>query len=64
VLGVWKAYEAVVASTVHAAVPPSLYTAGLGAFAVSMLGPRRLQLATFFAGAVLCLAAIALEIRS
>ena len=62
VLGTWKSYEAVVAPTMRIAIPPSLYTAGLGAFAVSLLGPRRVQLVTFFAGAVLCLLAIALEV--
>ncbi len=63
VLGVWKAYEAIAAATVHATIAPSLYLLGLASFAVSLLGPRRLQVATFFAGAVLCLAAIAVETR-
>jgi hypothetical protein len=58
-LGVWKVHQAIVAETVGATVSPSLYVLGLGAFAVSLLGPRPLQLVTFFAGAVLCLAAIA-----
>ncbi len=62
-LAVWKIYEAIAAETVHASVAPSLYTLGLGGFAVSVLGPRSLRLATFLAGAILCLAAIVFEIR-
>jgi hypothetical protein len=58
-LGAWKVYQAIAAETVRATVSPSLYVLGLAAFAVSLLGPRPLQLVTFFAGAVLCLAAIA-----
>jgi hypothetical protein len=64
VLAVWKIYEAIAAATVHATIAPSLYLLGLGSFAVSLLGPRRLQVPTFFAGAVLCLAAIGVETRS
>jgi len=60
---VWKAYEAVFAATMQAAVAPSLYLLGVATFAASLLGPRRLQLVTFFAGAALCLAAIAAEVR-
>jgi hypothetical protein len=63
-LAVWKVYEAIAAETVHASIAPSLYLLGLGSFAVSFLGPRSLRLLTFFAGGVLCLAAIAFEIRS
>ena len=62
-LGVWKLYEALVAPTAREAIPPSLYTLGVATFAVSLRGPRRFQLATFFAAAVLCLGAIALESR-
>jgi hypothetical protein len=60
----WKVYEAIAAETVRATIAPSLYALGLGGFAVSLLGPRSLQLLTFFAGAVLCLMAIAFEVRS
>jgi hypothetical protein len=63
VLSAWKVYEAIAAATVHATIAPSLYLLGLGNFAVSLLGPRRLQVPTFFAGAVLCLAAIGIETR-
>ena len=62
-LAAWKAYDAVVAETMQAAVAPSLYVLGVATFAASLLGPRRLQLVTFFAGAVLCLAAMAVEVR-
>ena len=58
-LGAWKICHAIAAETVRATVSPSLYVLGLAAFAVSILGPRPLQVVTFFAGAVLCLAAIA-----
>lgn len=60
-LGVWKVYEAFAAETMRATLPPSLYAAGLAGFGASLLGPRRLRLVAFFAGAALCLAAIALE---
>ena len=63
VLGAWKTYEAIAAATVQATIAPSLYLLGLGSFAVSLLGPRRLQVPTFLAGAALCLAAIAIETR-
>lgn len=63
VLGAWKIYEAIVADTVGATIAPSLYALGLGGFAVSILGPRSLQLLTFFAGALLCLVAIGVEAR-
>ncbi len=63
VLGAWKMYEAIAAATVQATIAPSLYLLGLGSFAVSMLGPRRLQVPTFLAGAALCLAAIGVETR-
>ena len=62
-LAAWKAYDAVVAETMRAAAAPSLYVLGLAVFAVSVLGPRRLQLVTFFAGATLCLAAMAFDVR-
>jgi hypothetical protein len=62
-LGVWKVYEAVAADTLEATIAPSLYALGLGGFAVSLLGPRVLQVVTFFVGAALCLAAIAFESR-
>ena len=63
VLGMWKVYEAIAAATVDATIAPSLYLLGLGSFAVSLLGPRKLRLATFFVGAMLCLAAIGVEAR-
>src|SRR5258706_15110005 len=63
VLAAWKIYEAIAAATVHATIAPSLYLLGLASFAVSLLGPRRLQVPTFFAGAMLCLAAIGVETR-
>ena len=56
-------YEAIAAATVQATIAPSLYLLGLGSFAVSLLGPRRLQVPTFLAGAALCLAAIGVETR-
>jgi len=62
-LGAWKTYEAIAAATVQATIAPSLYLLGLGSFAVSLLGPRRLQVPTFLAGAALCLAAIGVETR-
>ena len=63
VLGAWKTYEAIAAATVQATIAPSLYVLGLGSFAVSLVGPRRLQVPTFLAGAALCLAAIGVETR-
>jgi hypothetical protein len=62
-LGALKIYEAIVAETVRATIPPSLYALGLAGFAVSIVGPRSLQLVTFFAGAILCLTAIGLGVR-
>jgi hypothetical protein len=62
-IGAWKLYDAIVAETVRATVAPSLYVLGLAAFAVSLLGPRRLQVVAFFAGAALCLAAMALDVH-
>jgi hypothetical protein len=61
-LGTWKLYEAFAAPSMRIAVPASLYAFGLAVFALSLLGPRRWQLAAFFTGAALCLGAIALEI--
>jgi hypothetical protein len=58
-LGGWKVYEAIAVDTVAETVSPSLYVLGVAAFAISVLGPRSWQLLTFFAGAILCLAAIA-----
>ena len=62
VLAVWKAYEAIIADTMRAAISPSLYIMGLAGFAVSILGPRPLQAVTFLVGAALCIAAISLEL--
>ncbi len=62
-LGIWKIYEALVAPTMQTAIAPSLYTMGLAGFAVSILGPKSLRLATFLGGAALCVAAIALAAR-
>ncbi|HEY2387168.1 MAG TPA: hypothetical protein VGK30_09420 [Candidatus Binatia bacterium] len=59
-LAVWKVYEALTADTMQAALAPSLYTMGLGGFAVSILGPKSLQLVTFLVGAALCIGAIAI----
>jgi hypothetical protein len=63
-LGTWKLYEAFAAPSMRIAIPASLYAFGLAVFAMSLLGPRRWQLAAFFAGAALCLAATALEISA
>ncbi len=63
VLALWKIYQAIAADSARAAIPPSMYTLGLAGFAVSILGPRSLQLATFLAGAALCIGAIAFELR-
>lgn len=62
-LAVWKMYEALAADTMQAAIAPSLYTLGLAGFAVSILGPKSLQLVTFLAGAALCVGAIAVAAR-
>src|SRR5262249_8182752 len=51
VLAIWKIYQAIAADSARAAIPPSMYILGLAGFAVSILGPRSLQLATFLAGA-------------
>jgi hypothetical protein len=59
-LAIWKVYEALAADTMQAAIAPSLYTMGLAGFAVSILGPKSLQLVTFLAGAALCVGAIAI----
>ena len=63
VLAVWKIYEAIMADTMRATIAPSLYTMGLAGFAVSILGPKPLQIVTFLAGAALCVGAIAFEVR-
>jgi len=59
-LVIWKIYEAFTADTMQAALAPSLYTMGLAGFAVSILGPKSLQLVTFLVGAALCVGAIAI----